>query len=59
VCGLARDSGLSVDIYVDGDAVIAGKPAPTVIGVKQQFCDQHKTCGSGGATIRLARDDVS
>jgi hypothetical protein len=54
VCGLARDSGLSVDIYVDGDAVIAGKPAPTVIGVKQQFCDQHKTCGSG-----LARDDVS
>jgi hypothetical protein len=39
-------------LFVDCDAFIAGKPAPTVIDAVHKICIRQEPCGSG-----LARDD--
>ena len=45
--GLARDGGVSGDINVDCAVLIAGKPAPTVVGVVRKICVCRQfPCGS-------------
>jgi hypothetical protein len=41
-------------IFAGFTGLIAGKPAPTVVGGVHRFCVHHITCGSG-----LARDEAS
>ncbi|MGF6705461.1 hypothetical protein ABIA58_002331 [Pseudomonas frederiksbergensis] len=44
--GLARDSGLPVDINAGCDGLIAGKPAPTVLRCSHILCSHTIQCGS-------------